>query len=678
MGNINVLSFEVANLIAAGEVVDRPASVLKELLENAIDAGAHSITAEVRHGGVSLIRVSDDGCGMAPEDLPLSIRRHATSKIHEASDLSAIGTLGFRGEALAAISAVSDIRIISRPRGAMAGTILSATGGRVTDISEVGCAEGTTVLVENLFAAVPARRKFLKKDVTEAMAAAAVCEKIAMSRPDIAFTFTVDGKERFSTAGDGNLKGTLYALLGRDFAARLLPVASDGAVSLSGFVGTPDNGRNNRNWQNVFINGRYIKSKTVTAALEKAYTSYMAPERFPACALFLTIRPDAVDVNVHPAKLEVKFSDERLIFETVYYAVRSALLQDESRPELTIPAARPAARDVRAAFVPVGAREKVTQFAVDLAPAPTVPAAEAVRPETAAPDAPAPAVSVPPRPAPANSVRAMMEAMRAGIAHTDEGAPPPPPARMACASPAEPLRDTPAPDTTPAPAPEAVPSRTDAAPAGMPAESAPSPAPAVTDRPPYRLIGEAFRCYLIVERENELLLIDKHAAHERILFEGLRAEQQKDGRVASQSVMPELEVPLSPVAFAAAEEHRAELENVGFSFRLEEGKCRAYLSALPHCIGTGEGSALFARMADELAEGSGDPAVTEAMRRERTLYQVACKAAIKGGRVYDDAPITWLLDRVMALPDVTVCPHGRPIAVRLTKNQLDRQFDRIM
>lgn len=667
MPKINLLSFEVANLIAAGEVVDRPASVLKELLENAIDAGAHSITAEVRHGGVSLIRVSDDGCGMAPEDLPLSIRRHATSKIRDAADLAAIGTLGFRGEALAAIAAVSDIRIISRPRGAMAGTLLCATGGRVTDVSEVGCAEGTTVLVENLFAAVPARRKFLKKDVTEAMAATAVCEKVAMSRPDIAFTFSVDGKPRFSTAGDGNLKSTLYALLGREFAARLLPVTSDGGVSLSGFVGTPDNGRNNRNWQNIFINGRYVKSKTVTAALEKAYTSYMAPERFPACALFLTIRPDAVDVNVHPAKLEVKFSDERLIFETVYYAVRSALMQDEHRPELAIPPSRPAPRDVRSAFVPVGEREKVTQFAVDL---------PAVAP---APDeglVPAPAPAVHETSAPQNSVRAMMEAMRAGIEQTGESTPPPA-ARMVFSSPSAPLRDAP---TAPVcrETPPAAPKAPAVPPASPPVPPAPAPQPPLTDRPAYRLIGEAFRCYLLVERENELLLIDKHAAHERILFENLRAEQQKDGRVASQALLPELDVPLSPVAFAAAAEYRAQLEGVGFSFRLSEENCTAHLSALPHCVGTEEGGALFARMADELAEGAGDPAVTEAMRRERTLYRLACKAAIKGGRVYDDAPIAWLVERVMALPDVTVCPHGRPIAVRLTKNQLDRQFDRIM
>ena len=318
MGNIRVLGFEIANLIAAGEVVDRPASVLKELLENALDAGADTITAEIRNGGVSMISVSDNGCGMTAEDLPVAIRRHATSKIRSADDLSAIMTLGFRGEALAAIASVSELRILTKTKDAESGTMLVSQNGEVKEISEVGCRNGTSVIVENLFGNVPARRKFLKRDATEAAAVSAMVEKIAMSRPDVSIRLVIDGSEKFATAGDGNLQNALYALLGRDFALRLLPVCAEtGGISVSGFVGRSDNARGNRNAQNVFINGRFVKSKTVTAALERAYASYLAPEKFPVAALFLECNPTLVDVNVHPAKLEVRFSNEQAVFEAV-------------------------------------------------------------------------------------------------------------------------------------------------------------------------------------------------------------------------------------------------------------------------------------------------------------------------------------------------------------------------
>ena len=318
MGKINQLSFAVANLIAAGEVVDRPASVVKELLENSIDAGADSITVEINRGGVSLIRVCDNGHGISKEDLPLAIKRHATSKISGAEDLDSIVTLGFRGEALAAISAVSDVKIISKTKDAPLGHLLTSMAGGEVEVCEVGCADGTTVIVENIFSNVPARRKFLKKDVTEAMAVTAVVEKIALSRPDIAFNYIIDGQRRFTTAGDGRVKNTVYAILGRDFASRLVEVNSEyEGIRIYGFVGRSDNCRANRNMQNFFINGRYVKSKTACAAIEQAYSSYIAEGKFPVCVLFIDISPMAVDVNVHPAKLEVKFSNEKAVFESV-------------------------------------------------------------------------------------------------------------------------------------------------------------------------------------------------------------------------------------------------------------------------------------------------------------------------------------------------------------------------
>ncbi len=678
MGNIHVLGFELANLIAAGEVVDRPASVLKELLENAIDAGATRITAEIKRGGVSLIRVSDNGCGMAPEDLPIAIRRHATSKIRVAEDLDGIATLGFRGEALAAISAVSELRIMTKTKDAPSGTMLVALGGAVSEICEVGTADGTTVAVENLFAAVPARRKFLKKDATETMACSAVVEKIAMSRPDISFTWITDGTQRFKTTGDGELHHALYAILGRDFATHLLPVQGDvQGVLVQGFIGSPDHVRNNRNHQNIFINGRYVKSKTVMAALEKAYVSYIAPERFPVCALFLTVHPQTVDVNVHPAKLEVKFSDERVIFEAVYYAVRSVLENDVTRPSLSFPLQKQK-KDPRTAFVPVGASTKGEQLSAtkNLFSAPAVEKeAQAVPPQK---ETDAFAVL-------ANSMGQLRRYVeREHTAHDvfrADGLPFCPPQKIT----KEEWEGKPViipqaylqPEKEAQQATEKIPKQKEKPIKPMPAAPAPQEE-TFSSAPDYRFLGEAFSCYLFVEREKELLLIDKHAAHERILFEELLTTQKRVGCVASQGLLVSLRVALAAEELAAAEEYRTELEAVGFSFTLDHTARIALLSAVPEAIAPPDAEALFVKMAAELAEGAGNPAITEEKRRERALYQVACKAAIKGGRHYGEAQIQWLLDRLMAMPDITVCPHGRPIAIRLTKTDLDKQFDRIM
>ena len=333
MGIINVLDMSVANLIAAGEVVERPASVIKELTENAIDAGARSITAEIKRGGVSFMRITDDGCGMTAEDAVACLRRHATSKIHTAADLSGITTLGFRGEAMAAISAVTDMRIMTRLRGETAGTLVRCEYGSVSEVSEGGFPEGTTVICENLFARTPARLKFLRSDVSEGIAVSSLMEKMALSHPEIAFRYICDGEMRFSTAGDGNLKNAVYSVFGKGFASRMTEAsARSGGISVSGYISTPENVRGNRNMQLFFINSRSVRSRTMTAALEAAYSSYIPQGKFPSCVLFLKIHASAVDVNVHPAKLEVKFSNEKEIFDAVYYTVRGALDAKLNRP----------------------------------------------------------------------------------------------------------------------------------------------------------------------------------------------------------------------------------------------------------------------------------------------------------------------------------------------------------
>jgi DNA mismatch repair protein MutL len=335
MGKINVLSFEVANLIAAGEVVDRPASVIKELVENSIDAGADRITVEIQRGGVLFMRVSDNGSGIEPDDLPIAVRRHATSKIKDANDLDAIMTLGFRGEALAAICSVADVRIISKTRGRELGAYIEIHSGRASAVSERGASEGTTIIVENLFANVPARLKFLKRDVTEGMAVCSVLEKIALSHPEIAFKLISDGAVKLDTSGDGNRRSAIRCVYGKDIAKNMIEIEGErDGVRVTGYITAPASPRANRNYQNFFINGRYIKTKTGMAAIEQAYTSYIPPEKFPGCVIYIDIAPNAVDVNVHPGKLEVKFSNERPVFDAIYHSVRTALAENTARPEI--------------------------------------------------------------------------------------------------------------------------------------------------------------------------------------------------------------------------------------------------------------------------------------------------------------------------------------------------------
>ena len=695
MGKINVLGFEIANLIAAGEVVDRPASVLKELVENAIDAGADQVTVQIRSGGILAIRVADNGCGMTPEDLPVAIRRHATSKIHAADDLNRIMTLGFRGEALAAIAAVSELTIVTKTHDAENGTMLVSDGGTVTDLTEVGAADGTTVLVEHLFGKVPARRKFLKKDRTEAQACAAQMEKVAMSHPEIAFRFLSDDVLKFSTAGDGDVKNVLWALYGRDFAAKLLAVSGESAgVLVSGYVGRSDNAYGNRNMQNVFINGRYVKSKTVTAALERAFTSYMAPEKYPVSALYLEIDPSQVDVNVHPAKLEVRFSDERRIFDAVYWAVRTALEQNTDRPAFSLGDPYKTARAVDA-FAPIGAKLGGEQ--ISMPPPLARPSATGVN---NAPGTPAPAAAPMPA-APAHTPTSGASASRSA---STAAAPPPreeltPAASLAFlealrAGTAEVRNGTLSEPFTP-PAPDgAMPgfsasARTEVPPAAAPVapgEPASAERTAAAEETPdtthiavpaYRYLGCAFKCYLIVEVGDGLLLIDQHAAHERILFEQLLAAQKSEGGIPTQGLLIPLTVSLTPEELAAVEDAAAELKEIGFAFSpTADGKGVALLT-LPNAVSPGEAVDLFTRMAGDLVSASGTPGMTNAKRRERALYQVACKAAIKGGRTYTEEQLTHLIEQVLSLPDVTVCPHGRPIAYRLSKHELDRRFDRI-
>ncbi len=668
MGKINVLPFAVANLIAAGEVVDRPASVIKELMENSIDAGADRITVEIQNGGVTLMRVTDNGCGMTPEDLPVAIRRHATSKIRNAEDLDGILTLGFRGEALAAIASVSDLRIISKTADAQFGAVLEAHGGNIVGVSEQGCSTGTSVIIENLFANVPARRKFLKKDVTEAMAVAANVEKVALSHPEIAFRLIIDGNLKLETAGDGNLKNAVYAVFGREFASRLIEVNSENeGITVSGFIGRSDNFKANRNYQNFFINARYVKSKTAMAALEQAYTSYMPPEKFPSCVLFIGINPARVDVNVHPAKLEVKFSNEKAVFDAIYYTVRTALESNVTRPsvELNFGGGRAShgfAGRVADSRVSAERGESLAarQISVDL--------------RTQIPVNPAKEQGEPPARMSAQEYRKRYAGATAiGATRFDlhdaehKEAPPLPEAPSVSETP---LPE--APSVSEVPPVSETPPVSEIPPAPTP-ETSQTPETQMRTVPEYRIVGEVFNTYVIVESEDKMLLVDKHAAHERILFEQLK-EAMHRADVCSQILMLPIDVMMTSGEVEALREYAEELSAIGFSARFARNTVS--VDAIPEGIEPSAVPDMLGTMAGRILNATGSVKLTRDILFEKALYQAACKAAIKGGREYAEEHIKWIIGKLMELPDITFCPHGRPVALEMTHRALDKQFDR--
>ncbi len=635
MGKINVLSFEVANLIAAGEVVDRPASVIKELVENSIDAGADRVTVEIQRGGVLFMRVTDNGSGIEPEDLPIAVRRHATSKIREADDLEAIMTLGFRGEALAAICSVADVRIISKTHDREMGAFIEINSGRVGAVSERGASDGTTIIVENLFANVPARLKFLKRDLTEGMAVCAVLEKIALSHPEIAFKLISDGSVKLETSGDGSRQSVIRSVYGKDFAKAVLEVnAEREGVKVSGFITSPATPRANRNYQNFFINGRYIKTKTGMAAIEQAYTSYIPPEKFPGCVIYIDIAPNTVDVNVHPGKLEVKFSNERPVFDAIYHATRTALAENTERPEINSLEGRKTAftsstkPSANFAFVPVVDRtlDKTPQYSQMDISEPRKPIEE----KPPLPEAPPPEIPV----------------FRA------------PPVYKGVVNKVE---EEPQKEFVPHPSPIKEPKQEEF---GKPAEP--------VEGGFYRLVGEVFNSYIIVENKNVMMLVDKHAAHERLIFESLKRALTSLERDTQLMAVP-VEVMLMSDEIASLEEYRAKIERVGFGFR--SARNTVYVTEIPSAISVNAVSAIFESFAEAIRTGSGVELTTDIIF-EKALYQASCKAAIKAGRVYPEGYAEWLIRELRANPEVICCPHGRPIAIEITKNTIDHLFKR--
>lgn len=625
MSVINILSPHVADLIAAGEVVERPASVVKELLENAFDAGARHVVCEIRDGGATYIRVTDDGCGMAPEDAGIAFVRHATSKLSDERGLEQISTMGFRGEALAAISSVSRMELMTRLIGSEEGTRVLLDAGEIEEMAPCGCPEGTTMICRNLFFNTPARLKFLKSDRSEASACLTAALRCALGRPDISVRFLRDGKEEFFSTGDGKMDSCLYALLGREEASGMLSChsASDG-LSVSGFVSSPAEGRGNRAHQFFFVNGRFIKSALLQSAVEQAYRNTLLVGRYPACVLYLGLSFSSVDVNVHPAKTEIRFGSEKSVFDFVYQAVRLALAS-ENRLNPGVKA-EPAVWEP----IPAKAEEKASDVkASSPKPEPVVQEDRVAYTQTSLP------LSTP-------AFYTASDFAPASVLHAPEST----------------YRVQPAPEEKKEPE--------------MPAREAEKTAQTAASSPvpDHRLLGEAFRTYLIVECNGELILIDKHAAHERMIFDRLKAAGRS---ISSQMLLLPAIVHLSLEDMDLLENYGELLSELGFEIE-SYGEKEVIVRGVPAEMPVSDVASSIEEICEKLRSSkTPDPASVH----DEILHTVACKAAIKAGWDTQRPELEKIASAVLS-GEVLYCPHGRPVSSVLTRKDLDKLFKRIL
>ena len=646
MPHIQQLDPHVADLIAAGEVVERPASVVKELVENTIDAGASAVVVEIQRGGMGLIRVTDNGCGIAPEELPTAFLRHATSKLRSQEDLGRIGTLGFRGEALAAISAVSRVDILTRRPGTALGARLHLEGGASGAVEEAGAPEGTTIVVRDLFYNTPARLKFMRKDSAETAAVSGLMQHLALSHPDISFKFIKDGAEALHTPGDGKLESAVYAALGRDFARSLVPVEGRGGeAAVTVFVTKPLMGRGSRSMQVFFVNGRFIKSQLLTAALEEGYRNQIMKGKFPGCVLSVTLPVTAVDVNVHPAKTQVKFAREREVFDAVYHTVLDCLDRDGA----PAPAPKPAGETVNP-------RQDFFQ-SMD---------AKSFRQRAEAP-------AEKPRPRPAAPARPVFDSEAARrLERVADSAPEKQPYRTAFrpvekvsigkppASVAEAPQKAEKAEKPPRPFVPAIPRQQTLDLSEQQTIEPPKEAP-------WRIAGEILHTYIVCESgEGCVWLIDKHAAHERMNFDRLKAAQEPPMR---QALLQPVAAELGREDAALLLENLETLEQLGFSCE-DFGDGTVLVREVPADMDAADTAATLEEFAEKLRTGR-----SPAEKREGLLHTMACKAAIKGGWTSDPAELRVLVDKVQS-GEVKYCPHGRPVAVKLTRYELEKMFKR--
>lgn len=678
MSRIRELDPHVADLIAAGEVVERPASVIKELIENSVDAGAARIQVEIKRGGLALMRVSDDGEGIEADDLPTAFLRHATSKIATERDLESISSMGFRGEALASIAAVSKVKIHTRRRGSVEGAYYSIDGGAGGEVLPVGCPEGTSIAVEELFYNTPARQKFIKKDSAEQSRVVDMVTALALAHPEVAFKLICDGETTLSTRG-GNLSGAVYDALGATFAAGLLPVQNEqSGVKVTGFVSKPTYGHGNRRKQSFFVNRRPVSSRMLAAAVEQGYKNRMVQGRFPACVLHIELSPSVVDVNVHPAKSEVKFAFEREVFDAVYLAVCGALEQGDLRAEIGRAAPK---------FEPdlPGKQQEITTASGGALPKEVADFYRRMQEDAEKELSPEKVLEMYKKGAgeiefhsPESvkklddgrevfevSFRRRMNSMtpKRGVSvempsERNEELP----RTTAPTERVEPTEDTPKPtENAPKPtvsAPKSAASETEA--------PAPEPKPAIAN---WRILGEIFTTYIVVEDGDELVLIDKHAAHERIIFDRLIAAGDKP--LTQYLITPEI-VQLGREDAAAIHEHVDELEGFGFEISDFGGESFA-VRAIPSEIDRDDIQGTLEELADSYISHK---RLDRLQRREEIMSLVACKAAIKAGMHTTPEERRVLVERVMDYRDVRFCPHGRPVAAVLTRAELERRINR--
>lgn len=655
MGRINILDKHVAELIAAGEVVERPSSVIKELVENSIDAGATAVIVEIKNGGVTFMRVSDNGSGILRDDIRPAFIRHATSKVRVEDDLSAIATLGFRGEALASVSSVSHLELITKAREEDIGTRYLIEGGEEISLDDAGCPDGTTFIIRDLFYNVPARMKFLKTDMAEGNAVSNVVDKIALSHPEIAITYIRDQKTVLRTSGDSKLLSAIYAVYGRDFASSLIPVDYTlGGIHVSGYVSRPENARPNRNMQNFFINRRFVICKTAMAALSEACKGAVMVGKFPSCVLDLDMSFEAVDVNVHPTKLEVRFVNERPVFDAVYHAVKTALMNGDKRVEAKLN--KPSVK-----VNPFELAQKVFRER-DEKPSVAVPKPDLTRldkqteqkrsdelfamldePVVTVPKRTADSISLSDSASPAvENYRKYIESVKADKI-------------------AEPEKKEEEASAEPEPTVEKI--------AVQEADEEPKPLIDM-DENYYKYIGEAFGTYIILQKnDKELLLIDKHAAHERIIFEKLKKDK---GSGYSQLLLEPITVTLNKIDYTAVTQSLDIFSEAGFDIE-DFGSGTVIVRSAPQYLPAEDIESSVIEMAGYLSENKKE---IRSEKMEWIYANVSCRAAIKGGNRSTERELIELARQVED-EDIRRCPHGRPVSLVLTKRELERMFGRL-
>lgn len=641
MGRINVLDKFTAEKIAAGEVVERPASVIKELVENAIDAGAKSVTVEIKRGGITYMRVTDNGCGMDREDAATAFLRHATSKIKTESDLEKIGTLGFRGEALCSIAAVSKTELFTKQPGSAEGTHIALEGGTEVKNEPAGCPDGTTIVVRDIFYNTPARMKFLKKDAAEAAAVSDVCNKQALSHPNVSVRLIRDGKEVLLTPGDNILKNAVHCVLGREIAAAMTEVSytKDG-VSVRGLTGLNNLSRPNRLMEIFFVNGRCVANKTLYNALAEAYKNELMIGRFPVAVLDIELDASLVDVNVHPSKTEIKFAFERSVYEALYWAVKNALAKAAAPREAL------GGEDKNAYKMLMGTQKQPEQQTVFN----SAPAAKKSRfvPYTAQPEAPAPAA-----PMTVNEIREAVLPYGGKL-------------------PVKPVEGSA--EAAPQPVENDLPGGAGGKTAenrGSVPQSAAEKNAAAEQPDDFIIIGQLFSTYILVQRGDEFILVDQHAAHERIRYEEIKAN---GCRADSQLLLMPISVTLTPQERELLEENAEFLEGLGFELE-DFGGSGIVIRSLPSDCPYDEGGDL---LIETLAVLGGDEKSELSHRRDKAVYTIACRSAIKANRDFSKKEMEAVYRRVLELEGISTCPHGRPISIKFTKYRIEKMFGRIV